>query len=248
MTTRPDAHTCLHLEEEHVRFDTRVRQLLLQPGTDADWTASMKSLASDIFRHLDAESTTVLGALEREGPEGLRMAARLRADEARIRDDLRELRSHPSADRANLLLLSYDLTAHGVRSNAVLQDWEAVSSVPERHLIASEAACVVTGMLVGATIGSVGGPIGLVGGAVAGGLAAGVAMVAAHNANEDRRERDEYLDREIGVFGGHIGEASPNAPPARIGAFSAAASGSGGRGANAEPDAAGPISGPVSQR
>jgi hypothetical protein len=46
---------------------------------------------------------------------------------------------------------------------------------------------------------------------------------------EDDRQRlhDADLDREIGVQGGNIGAASPNQPPARMGAYSAASAGAG---------------------
>jgi hypothetical protein len=246
MTTRLDARARSHLEGEHVRFDLRVRDLLLRPGTPADWTRSVDVLATDIAHHLDEEANALLPLLELEGGRGKRTAAVLRATEARIRDDLRDLRRRNEADAANLLLLSYDLNAHSAHADTVLHEWEAASSVPPRHMVASEAACVLTGMLVGATVGAVAGPPGIAGGAIAGGVAAGVAMVAAHNASEDLRVRDEYLDREIGVFGGHIGEASPKAPRALIGAFSAAASGAGGRGNDDQDDAAGPIARPAS--
>ncbi len=44
---------------------------------------------------------------------------------------------------------------------------------------------------------------------------------------EDRRksEHEELLDEEIGVMDGDLGAASPDQPPARIGAFSSASAG-----------------------
>ncbi|MGH7440122.1 MAG: hypothetical protein ACRENE_30900, partial [Polyangiaceae bacterium] len=44
------------------------------------------------------------------------------------------------------------------------------------------------------------------------------------------RRHEEELDEAIGVVGGDIGAASPGAPPARIGAPSAASLGLGGGG------------------
>jgi hypothetical protein len=109
------------------------------------------------------------------------------------------------------------------------------SNVP---IVTAALASAVTGGVVGA----IAGPPGVVVGSAIG---ATVGAAAAATVREDERmhaERDEELDEDIGVIGGAIGAASPDAPPARIGAFSAAAAGAGG----GEPDrlSEGPISAP----
>jgi hypothetical protein len=49
-------------------------------------------------------------------------------------------------------------------------------------------------------------------------------MVGAGGLTEKRKHNAD-LDREIGVVGGNVGEASPSAPTSRRGAFSAASLG-----------------------
>lgn len=248
MATRPDGRALSVLEQDHLRFDMKIRDLLRSPSSEADWATELSILTAELSHHLQVESTLLLAPLEHEGREGQRAADMLRKDSARIFGDLADLRAPNAPDASKLLLLSYDVSAHGARTDDVLHDLEGASSLPLPHPIASEAVSVLSGMFVGAAVGAIAGPIGAAGGALAGGLAAGVALVAAHNANLAQREHDEQLDRDIGVVGGHIGEASPNAPPVRIGAFSAAASGAGGGARDDDDDAAGPIPEPTSTR
>ncbi|HVY44544.1 MAG TPA: hypothetical protein VHB21_01645 [Minicystis sp.] len=81
------------------------------------------------------------------------------------------------------------------------------------------------GAPAGALAGSVAGPAGAAVGAVIGTLVATAAAEVAHGDAAERREEDEQLDRDLGVTEGDLGAASPDAPPPRIGCFSAAASG-----------------------
>ncbi len=90
---------------------------------------------------------------------------------------------------------------------------------------ATVALEVIAGMAAGAITGAIAGPPGMIAGAVLGsamGAAAGIALDA-QNLEESRK--DEELDRDIGVVGGTIGEASPNQPPITRGTFSAASMG-----------------------
>lgn len=113
--------------------------------------------------------------------------------------------------------------------------------VPPSPLIGISA---IEGAIAGGVVGAIAGPVGaIVGGAL--GSMAGIAAGAALEDDEERRSyHDHELDREIGVEGGDIGHADPSMPPTRIGAFSAASSGSG---ASSRPaPAAGPFQDPDS--
>jgi hypothetical protein len=110
--------------------------------------------------------------------------------------------------------------------------------------VPAEALGVVSGLAAGAATGAIAGPPGLIAGAVIGtalGIAAGALW---REREEEHRQIDARLDKEIGVTGGSIGEASPFAPKAQIGAFSAAAMGERATGATAR-DSASPESGPM---
>jgi len=76
----------------------------------------------------------------------------------------------------------------------------------------------------GALAGTVGGPLGMAIGAVIGGLVGAAAGVAVESEGREKSAHDEQLDRDIGVSGGNIGEASPDQPPSR-GRFHAASLG-----------------------
>jgi hypothetical protein len=75
------------------------------------------------------------------------------------------------------------------------------------------------------------GPIGMVAGAVVGGVAGAMAGAVLDVEDERTSAHDHELDVEIGVIDGDIGAATPDAPPARRGAYSASSSGAGGGGA-----------------
>jgi hypothetical protein len=83
----------------------------------------------------------------------------------------------------------------------------------------------LAGTAAGAAAGLMGGPPGVVAGAIIGTLVGAGAAVALDADREATSVRQAALDRTIGVVGGSIGAASPNAPPARIGAFSIASMG-----------------------
>src|SRR5579872_1700445 len=76
----------------------------------------------------------------------------------------------------------------------------------------------IAGEIAGAVVGSAAGPAGAVAGMVIGGLAGEVAGEVLEREAVRSRRHDEELDEAIGVFGGDLGAASPDAPPARIGA------------------------------
>jgi hypothetical protein len=86
-------------------------------------------------------------------------------------------------------------------------------------------AAAVSAALAGAAIGSLAGPPGAIAGGIAGAAIGLVARVAIGWEEQSRRLDDERLDREIGVTEGSIGAASPDQPPARVGAFSGGAMG-----------------------
>ena len=96
----------------------------------------------------------------------------------------------------------------------------------------------VEGAVAGAAAGSLAGAPGAVAGGIVGGIAG--ALVGAALANEAERDdaHTASLDRDIGVTEGDLGAASPEAPPARIGAYSA---GSAGAGSGSQQPSEGPI-------
>jgi hypothetical protein len=86
---------------------------------------------------------------------------------------------------------------------------------------------MLTGVVAGVAIGAVAGPAGMIAGGVIGGVTGAVTGGALADDAERRHAHAHDLDRDIGVTGGDIGAASKDAPPARIGAFSAGSSGGG---------------------
>jgi hypothetical protein len=86
-------------------------------------------------------------------------------------------------------------------------------------------AAAVTGSLAGAAVGAVAGPAGIVAGAVVGGVAGAITGLGVADAAEWRHRDAAALDDAVGVTAGDIGAASPDLPPARIGAFSAGSAG-----------------------
>ena len=102
----------------------------------------------------------------------------------------------------------------------------------------TEAIVAASGTVAGAVVGSIAGPVGAVAGAIVGSLAGAVAGAALEDEDARASQHDEELDEAIGVYDGELGAAPPNAPPARIGAFSAGASGAG---RTSVPPASGPI-------
>ena len=102
----------------------------------------------------------------------------------------------------------------------------------------TEAIIAASGTVAGAVVGSIAGPVGIVAGAIVGSVAGAAAGAVLEDENERVHQHEDELDEAIGVYDGAIGAASPNAPPARVGAFSAGASGAGRPSA---PPASGPM-------
>ena len=88
-----------------------------------------------------------------------------------------------------------------------------------------DLAAAAGGAAAGAMVGAVAGPVGAVVGAIAGGAAGALATegVAASEAAKNRNDR--RLDKEIGVSEGELGAPNLKHPPAKVGAYSAAAAG-----------------------
>jgi hypothetical protein len=101
-------------------------------------------------------------------------------------------------------------------------------------------AAAATGAIAGAAAGAIAGPAG----AIAGGLVGAVAGAAAGAAIADdatrRHAHAAELDREVGVTEGNLGAASPDQPPARVGAYSAGSAGAAGSSAT-------PCEGPIQE-
>jgi hypothetical protein len=95
---------------------------------------------------------------------------------------------------------------------------EIRSDRPSAGEIAVEA---LVGAAAGATTGLLAGPPGIVAGAVIGGAIGAAAGAALHRDHLRLDAKDAQLDRDIGVIGGNLGEAPPNAPKPRRGAFHA---------------------------
>jgi hypothetical protein len=83
----------------------------------------------------------------------------------------------------------------------------------------------VTGSLAGAAVGAVAGPPGVVAGAVIGGVAGALTGLGVADDAQWRHGHAAALDDAIGVTAGDLGAASPDLPPARIGAFSSGSAG-----------------------
>lgn len=98
------------------------------------------------------------------------------------------------------------------------------------------------GILAGAAIGAFAGPIGAIAGAVAGAVAGAAAGATLNEEEAMRGAAERELDEEIGVLGGSLGAAAPDAPRSERGTFSAASSGAGG--AATEDDGA-PVEGAI---
>ncbi len=108
-------------------------------------------------------------------------------------------------------------------------------------------AGTVSGAIAGAAAGILAGPVGVIAGAAIGGAAGAAAGVALSNESEHEVAEVEKLDREIGVTGGSLGAPSLEHPPAKVGAFSHAATGSSGSTENDETPAEGPTPPPSSR-
>lgn len=105
----------------------------------------------------------------------------------------------------------------------------AVQARSSDHIGAAElAAETLAGAAAGAAVGVLAGPPGAIAGALIGGVIAAAVGATLHEELAHQRADDAQLDREIGVFGGSIGEAPPHAPKSQRGAFHATSLGIGG--------------------
>jgi hypothetical protein len=112
----------------------------------------------------------------------------------------------------------------GVMVDTKERDEEGARTLHESRITADEVG-VFAGELAGAVIGSAAGPVGVVAGMVVGALVGSAAgEVLSADAKRAHRHDDE-LDESIGVFGGDLGAARPDAKAARVGAPSAASAG-----------------------
>ncbi len=85
----------------------------------------------------------------------------------------------------------------------------------------------LSGAVAGATMGAIAGPPGMVAGGAFGAIVGALAGATLEREDVKRTKHDVDLDKEIGVIDGQMGAASPDAPPARIGAYSAGSAGVG---------------------
>jgi hypothetical protein len=97
----------------------------------------------------------------------------------------------------------------------------------DRPSLAEIAVENLVGAAAGATTGVLAGPPGIVAGAVIGGAVGAAAAVVLHEDSVHQSAEEARRDREIGVIGGDIGAARPDAPPAQRGVFHAASLGMG---------------------
>jgi hypothetical protein len=93
------------------------------------------------------------------------------------------------------------------------------------------------GALAGAAIGSFAGPVGAIAGLAIGGVVGAAADMALERQHRRDRADEARLDAAVGIIDGDMGAASPDQPPAVVGAFSSGSAGAG----------AGPSSHPVSE-
>jgi hypothetical protein len=118
------------------------------------------------------------------------------------------------------------------------------TKVKRRTRRVHELEAAAGGAVAGALAGALAGPPGAIAGAVIGAAAGAVAESAVERDGAVARARDAQLDKEIGVTAGDIGAPNLKHPPAKVGAYSAAALGLSGGG---HPSANGPISSPTSE-
>jgi hypothetical protein len=91
--------------------------------------------------------------------------------------------------------------------------------------LAHEAEGGASGAVAGAVVGAIAGPPGAIAGAILGGLAGVLAGAVLDKDATAGHQRDEELDKDIGVSGGDIGAPNLKHPPAIVGAPSGPSSG-----------------------
>jgi hypothetical protein len=91
---------------------------------------------------------------------------------------------------------------------------EANENLPRKRSMGGPVALdTAAGAAAGAMAGVIAGPPGIAIGAVIGGIVGGAAGIALKVTGQELSLHDEQLDRDIGVSGGNLGEASPTQPP-----------------------------------
>ena len=215
-----------HADLSHA-FDHLVR--VAEVGDAHTWDQAWDGFWLVIEGHLAFEERELFPVLVAEGREGKDHVQQLAADHATLRRDLIDigvaLQLHEDRTES-IARFTEDMRMHAARED----EW--LHPAAERLLVRRGTFGVRVGLLAGAATGSVvgamAGPPGAVVGAFMGGAVGAMAARAAEIAEEDDTRRDGELDAAIGVSGGHIGEASPDAPKTRIGAFSCVAGGGAG--------------------
>src|SRR5450631_3927936 len=91
--------------------------------------------------------------------------------------------------------------------------------------LAHDAEGAASGAVVGAAVGAMAGPPGMVAGALIGAAAGALAAEAMGAESARQAAHTAELDEEIGVSGGDLGAPNLKHPPAKVGAYSAAAAG-----------------------
>jgi len=106
---------------------------------------------------------------------------------------------------------------------------EKITRTPDgsKHRIEHEAEGAASGALVGGLVGVAAGPVGVAAGALLGGIVGALAGAVLDDDASRRAARTRELDAVIGVSGGTIGAPNLKHPPAKVGAYSAAAVGQG---------------------
>ena len=105
----------------------------------------------------------------------------------------------------------------------------------------TEAILAAAASLAGAAIGIIVGPAGVVAGAIIGSIVGAAAGAMLSDSNERKWLHQLELDHDIGVYDGSMGAAPPDAPPARIGAFSSGSAGAAGARPSTPPPNEGPM-------
>jgi hypothetical protein len=102
---------------------------------------------------------------------------------------------------------------------------ERPSGVPRHPAAANVLISAFAGALGGIALGIVAGPIAMVIGGLLGAVGGAGVGDALGRIQEHRSLHDDQMDESIGVIDGNLGVAAWDAPPARIGAYSASSAG-----------------------
>ncbi len=94
-----------------------------------------------------------------------------------------------------------------------------------KRTIEHEAIGAAAGAAAGAVAGVMAGPPGMVAGSIVGAAVGAAGAFALQQTDEEEEARTKSLDAAIGISGGDLGAECLEHPPAKVGAYSAAASG-----------------------